>query len=124
MPRARWQRADRLRPRKLSEVIGQPQVNGQSLPRLIMEAFPNGVETIRGLLQDPAAATANTQRVPTRFTYSDRPYREVLWNEGFQIDDPTPVLVQGAVSLPKQQAEEMLQAPAHWQAASTGKGTR
>ena len=75
-----------------------PFYDRQVLPRLIMDAFPNGVETLRELLQNPADATANVQQA------GGRQFREKLWDVGFRIEDPYPSLVRNGVSIGKLQA--------------------
>ena len=94
------------------DVLGQPSVNGEVFPSILREYFPNGVETVRRLLVDPAS-------VPDDGRPKQASQRRILWERGYQIvDDET---LRRAVTNENlaERTRSMLWVAQHYRAAST-----
>ena len=95
------------------DVLGQPELKGEVFPAILRTHFPNGVETVRKLLRDPAS-------VPVAEADSEQNVqRDALWQSGYGIlEDAT---LRQAVERERlaQRAREVLWVAQHYRAAST-----
>jgi len=101
------------------DVIFHPRKNGEVLPKVIMDAFPNGTSTTQKLLSNPRDADLPNKQTYQRGTLSGRMYREVLYNDGYSIASESSIASKVRSGDPAGRVHDMFNTGVHYRAASS-----